>query len=248
MKTPTYIAISKQTGMMREMDSIANNLANVSTTGFRSKHKLFQEYLEKTGKLGPQDRISFVQDVGDYRNNKFGKLQTTNRGFDLAIQGEGYFVLGSPSSNFYTRNGAFALDDKNQLVTSEGFPVLQEGDVPVVVPANSSISIGLDGSITATEIGSGNATSTTIGRLKLVKFDDDQALRDAGAAEYTTDQEPKPANGIIRQGMLESSNVEPITEITHMITVQRSYEMSSSLVKSEDSRERAMLEKLLKSV
>ena len=247
MKTPTYIAISKQAGMMREMDTVANNLANVNTTGFRGKHKLFQEFLEKTGRNASQDRVSYVQDIGDYRNTKFGKLQTTNRAFDVAIQGEGYFVIGSPSSNFYTRNGAFALDDKNQLVTSEGFPVLQEGDTPVVVPANSAISIGFDGSITATEIG-GNATGTTIGRLKLVKFDDDQAMRDAGAAEYITDQEPKAANGIIRQGMLEASNVEPITEITHMITVQRSYEMSNNLVQSEDSRERAMLEKLLKSV
>lgn len=247
METPTYISISKQTGLMREMDSIANNLANVSTTGFRAKHKLFQEFLEKTGEPGKQDRLSFVQDIGDYRDMQLGKLQTTGRPYDVAIQGQGYFVIGAPSSNFYTRNGAFTIDDQNQLVTSEGFPVLQDSGSPVTIPAGHEIAIGNDGSITASQPGK-SGTGTVVGKLALVTFDDDQALHDAGAAEYTTDQEPKPATGIVRQGMLESSNVEPVKELTHMIAVQRSYEMVNSLVKSEDERDRGMIDKLLKSV
>lgn len=248
MKTPTYISISKQVALMREMETIANNIANVSTTGFRGKHKVFQEFLEKTGVDGKKDRLSFVQDIGDFRNLAAGKLEITNRPYDVAIQGEGYFVIGAPSSNYYTRNGAFTLDAESQLVTSEGFPVLQENGSPLVVPGGYQIGIGHDGTVTATQPGVSNGGGTQIGKLNLVKFADDQALRDAGASEYITDQTPQPASGIVRQGMLESSNVQAVTEITHMISVQRSYEMVNNLVQSEDARDRNMINKLIKSV
>ena len=234
METPIYVALSKQTGMLEEMSQVANNLANVSTTGFRGSHRLFQEYLEDTGKLAGRNRISFAQDMGDFHNLSQGRLVNTARLNDLALQGEGYFVIQAPSGTYYSRNGSFTLDPSGTLVSDDGYPLLQTDGRPIVVPANQPFAVGEDGAVTF--FNQATNASERLGKIAIVKFADSQDLRQSGASNFLTDQPPIPSEATIKQGMLEQSNVEPVLEITHMIALQRSFEMINQLVQSEHDR------------
>ena len=234
METPIYVALSKQTGMLEEMSQVANNLANVSTTGFRGSHRLFQEYLEDTGVGQGRNRISFAQDMGDYHNLAQGRLMNTSREADLALQGDGYFVIDAPSGKYYSRSGSFTLDPSGKLVTDDGYALLQANGSPITVPPNQSFSVGEDGSVTY--FNRANSETVKLGKIAIVKFADRQDLRQSGGSNFLTDQTPLPSEATIKQGMLEQSNVEPVLEITNMINLQRSFEMVNQLVQSEHDR------------
>ncbi len=166
MKTPTYIALSRQTALSRQLNTVANNIANVSTDGYQAKHTLFQEYLAKTGEPGRRDRLSFTQDVGEYRDTTEGKIQTTGNPYNVAIHGDGFFVIGNPGQQFYTRAGNFHLDGNRQLVTADGYPVLQADGSPINIPqanisepGKSDIVIEGDGTIYQASSDNGIVTS-----------------------------------------------------------------------------------------
>jgi flagellar basal-body rod protein FlgF len=240
METPTYIALSKQAAMTRDFNVMANNIANASTNGYRGEHMLFQEYLARTGSIGLRDKISFVQDIGTYRNTHDGALAQTNNPLDLALQGEGYMVLGNPGQELYTRTGIFHLDSTRQVVTSDGYPLLQENGRPIVIPQGAErIRITGDG-IVSTEQGEA-------GRIRLVRFASEQAIRVAGSGHYATDQSPLPATDTkVTQGALESSNVQPVLEITRMIQMSREYQMVQNMVDVEHTRQQNAFSRIAK--
>ena len=240
MKTPTYIALSKQTAMVRDMDTIANNIANASTNGFRAEHVLFQEYLAKAGTLGQREKTSFTQDVGDVRDTRDGPLVQTNNPLDLALHGQGYMVLGDPGQELYARTGIFHLNSDRQIVTSDGYPLLQENGQPLVVPQNTSkIEISGDG-VVSTEQGE-------VGRIRLVRFGSEQAMRQAGSGLFATDQAPLPATEVqVSQGALEGSNVQPVIEVTRMIQMSRDYQMIQSMLDAENQRQQAAVDRVAK--
>ncbi|MBI3517521.1 MAG: flagellar hook-basal body complex protein, partial [Proteobacteria bacterium] len=105
METPTYIALSKQAAMVRDMDVVANNIANASTNGYRGDRVMFQEYLARTGSIGLRQKISFVQDIGTFRNTHDGPLVQTNNELDVALHGEGYMVFGNAGQELFGRGG-----------------------------------------------------------------------------------------------------------------------------------------------
>jgi flagellar basal-body rod protein FlgF len=233
------IALSAQLALLRQTDVIANNLANLSTTGFKGQHVLFAEYL---GQAADGTSESFVQDLGTIRDPSQGSIAETGNPLDIAIQGGGYLAVDTPLGQRFTRNGHFQLDADGQVVTSQGYPILSDGGSPLTVPQGSGqITIGADGNVTTPQ--------GAIGRLQVVTFDNDQALTPTANGLFSTDQTPQPAtNAKVVQGALEASNVQPIIEITHLIAVQRGVEYAKDFTDTQSSMTSSAIDRLGKTL
>lgn len=237
MENTGYIALSRQLVLRQQMNVVANNLANMNTSGFKGERMLFSEYLNKTedGKL-----LSFVQDLAVYRDLQQGPMTRSGNPLDLAISGEGYFKVETPGGERYTRRGSFTLDERGRIVTPEGHPVLTAGDAPITIPTDSNtISITRDGTV-STEDGE-------VGRLQVVGFEREQyltrtenGLYDAGEEQPEAVQEPD-----IQQGMIERSNVQGVVEMTRLIETVRSYQSASKMTENEHERQRKAIDKLV---
>ena len=244
MENPIYIGLSRQVALRAQMDLIANNVANMSTPGYQAQNMVFTEYLEKpSGKndaYGKQDPLSFVLDYGHYQVTEAGPMQYTSNPLDVSLNGPGYFGVQMPGSDetFYTRAGSFQINNLGELVTGRGQHVMSEGGGIITIPQDAKeIKIAEDGSI-STEEGQ-------VGRLKVVEFEDLQALEARGDGMYATEEEGKAAeNTRVMQGMLEGSNVKPVLEMTRMIDVLRSYQQTQRLLQSEHERQRTMIQRL----
>ena len=238
MENSILVALSRQDTLQRQLDVVANNLANMNTTAFKAERMMFAEYLTPTtvgtGDMG--DAIAFVRDVATVRDPAVGELQQTEGDLDVAIAGDGYLVVSTPNGERYTRNGHLRLDDAGQLVTDHGLAVLSEDGTPVLfAPEDSRISIARDGTI-STESG-------TLARLQVVRFARPGRLLAVEAGLMMSDEKPQAvAAPVVLQGMLERSNVEPIVEMTRMIDTQRAYDQARVLVEREDDRIRKMLQ------
>ena len=240
MENSLLVSLSQQLAAYRSMDVIANNLANVSTPGFKREAAKFEEFITHVapseGQTG-QQAISFVKDAGVMRDISGGNIESTGGTFDVAIDGQGYFAVQAAGGQRYTRNGHFGLDGAGQIVTSDGNPVLGDGGPITITPDDGDIHIAADGTV--------SGKTGQIGKLRLVDFADDRALVKEGSSLYSTTQAANPAaNARLRQGMLESSNVQPVIEISHMIEVMRSYEATATLSKSQEDLMRQAIDKL----
>ena len=228
MENSLTIALSRQSVLSRQMDVIATNLANLETAGFKAENMIFTELLEQTAE---GEVLSLVHDVSFVRDLSEGPMVGTQSPLDLAIHGQGYFVVDTPDGERYTRHGVFQLDDGGQIVTTEGHPVLNNGGAPIVVPLDTS-------SITITRDGTISADAQEIGRIKLVSFENPQALSKIGSGLYeaigqtpTTDPDSE-----VLQGMVENSNVKGVVEMTRMIDTVRSYQAAAKLADTEHQR------------
>ncbi len=235
MKTPSYVALSQQMVMRKQIGVIANNVANSGTPGYKADRLMFAEHLAK-----PQggDRVSYTRMAGVKTGFHAGGISRTGNSLDLAIQGDGFFVVDTPAGPRYTRNGHFQLDENGQLVTSQRYPVLGEGDQPIVLPEDAgAVRIAKDGTV--------SGDSGDFGRIQLVRFATTEGLKKAGGGLFTTENNPDPAIGsFVVQGSLEDSNVEPILEITRMIKLMSAYKAAQKAVESEHERQRRAIEKL----
>lgn len=236
MENPGYIALSRQMVLRRQMDVLANNLANLTTPGYRGETMVFAEHLSRTE---PREKISFVQDLATRRDLRAGPLNHTGNPFDFAIRGDGYFAVETPEGELYSRAGGFTLDADGQVVTAQGQALLGDGGGPIVVPAETStIMVARDGTI-STEEGE-------IGRIRLVSFENEHALGKRAAGLYDANgQAPLPvAEPVIEQGKLEGSNVAGIVEMTKMTRVVRSYQAAANIANQEHERQRRAIEAL----
>ncbi len=241
MQNATYIALSGQMAMQRQMDVVANNLANLSTAGFKGEETLFSQYLVRAaGTNGP---LAFAEDAGTTRDLRQGSLSATSNPLDFAIQGSGYFTVQTPLGPRYTRNGHFQLDSQGTLVTSQGYPVLAAGGQPIVMPANArGVTVAPDGTISAGQAGS--ATQTQLGQLQVVDFASAQAVTPSANGLWVTDQAPQPSTSTVQQGMIEESNVQPVVELTRMLTVGRAATNFKNFLDAEDQRRGNAIDKL----
>ena len=218
------------------MDIIANNMANMQTAGYRAERPLFQSYLQKiTDQDGGRAHVAFADDYGMARNTDEGRMMTTSNPFDLAIKGNGYFVVETEAGERYTRNGHFATDSEGKLITQDGHAVLDANSQPIFFAANETdVKIARDGSI-STSLGAK-------GQIQVVEFEKDSDLKRAGGSLFESDNRPDVAENVdLQQGVLEGSNVVPIEEMTLMISVMRAYSSASKLVKNaEDMTQRAI--------
>lgn len=242
MDNTSYVALSRQTVLERQMEIVANNVANVNTTAFKGEDSLFSEFLVpvQTEDRIFRDKLSFVRDLGTVRNMDEGPLQATSNPLDVALHGDGFFVVESPQGPQYTRAGHFRLDQDGQMVTNDGIPVMSADNQPFFfAPNESRISIGKDGTV-STENGD-------IGKLKVVQFEDQQALRKVASGRFTTDQQPTDVpRPDVQQGSLERSNVEPVVEMTKLIAIHRAYQGVTKMIEMENARQRKAVNTLSK--
>jgi len=235
MENGIYIGISRQAALRRQMDVVANNLANVNTPAYRAERMVFQEFLMKP----PQDQTgySYVQDVGQYRSTENGPITATGNELDVALNGEGYFVVDTPLGERYTRHGRFQLDANGFVVTTEGHQVLSDAGPIQIPPQSTSIEINGDGSI-STDV-------ATLGKLQVVQFEDDQEPKRGANGLYTTEQDPQVATDVqLVQGSLEQSNVVAVLEITRMIEISNAHNSLRKILENEDERNRTMIRRL----
>ncbi len=240
METALLVGLSRQMAARRNMDVIANNLANMTTTSFKAESVIFEEYLvDMTNEDGSTSQVSMVLDRGTSLNFSEGRMDPTNNPFDLAISGEGFFVVETFDGDRYTRNGHLGTNEEGLLVDGAGHPVLNmDGDVITLRPEDGIPSIAHDGTLTTRE---GNV----LDRINLVSFEDTSQMEKVGDSLYTTDQAPMAAeNAGILQGTIETSNVVPILEMTRMISVSRAYQSISKMIETSDQLTRDTIRRL----
>lgn len=241
MDNAILIGLSQQMALRNQMTVIANNLANVNTAGFKSGRLLFEEYLMPTTEENlpgtPDKNLSYVQDGAILRDFVAGRMQRTDNPLDVAVGGKGWMVAQTDAGERYTRNGNLSLNKDGTLVTSAGHPVLGDGGPIVIGPDETGITIAEDGTVSTSE--------GVKGRLRLVEFENENALRKEGNSLFSSPDQPKPAeNPRFVQGMIEGSNVQPVVEMTRMIEVQRAYTRTASMLQREDELMRDTINKL----
>jgi len=230
MDNAQLIGLSRQIALQRQMDVVANNMANLNTTGFRAQAMLFEDYLDPTGRdMGflPSDQpLTFTQDWTTMHDMTAGAMTPTGNPLDVALQGDGFLVVETPGGERYTKAGALQIDAGGQLVDLNGNPVMSEAGPVRFSPAETEIEISPTGLITA--------SGASKGRLRLVEFDAPQALTREGST-YFAGADPLPATQTrVLQGFVERSNVSGVTEMTRMIRVQRAYQSISSMLQRHD--------------
>ena len=237
METSSLIAVSKQAVIRRSLSVIANNLANMNTTGYKGEKMMFVEHLVRSPggtKIGG-DKLAFVRDIATARDLSEGTFKKTENPLDLAIHGDGFFVISTPGGDRYTRNGNFQIGNDGQLVTRNGDSVLSDSGAPFFLsPDDTSIEIDSNGTL-STENGE-------LGKIAVVNFADRRDLQLVNGGLYSTTQQATPVEEAkVAQGMLEGSNVQPIVEITRMIEVHRAYEGTKMFIQKEDERLKNMV-------
>ena len=235
MDNALLVGLSRQAALRRQMDVIANNLANLGTAGYRAQDMLFEEHLSERAQMSefrPGDRsLAYVIDRGTLRDFALGPIKSTGNPLDLAIEGDGWFVVESPVGERFTRNGHFQLDAEGNLVTADGHRVLGEGGPISFDEDEIEIEIAADGTV-STNLGEK-------GRLRLAAFEDNERLIAEGASLFATDQEPIEAGNLrVVQGAIEGSNVNQIVELSRMIEVQRSYTSLAQMMERTDELRR----------
>jgi flagellar basal-body rod protein FlgF len=250
MNEGIYIAASAGLKQSKKMEVIAQNLANVNSTGYKKDRLAFKELMPpfppdsgmETGKnalLPPRKsnkNVSYVAVTDQYTDHKPGIYKQTNSELDMALDGPGYFSVSTMDGTLYTRNGNFRLDTENRLVNQNEQPVLNEQGEPIVINAQGSdISIDANGNIFA---GSGLGNQN-IGKIKIVDFENKQTLEKIGDGLFyqgDTEAKEKPINSTkLRQGFLEGSNVTAVDEMSNMISTLRLFETYQKMIQSIDS-------------
>jgi flagellar basal-body rod protein FlgF len=228
MDNVLYVGLSRQMVLQHEIEVIANNVANVDTTGFKVEGLMVQTDPEKVSKSGGgsplNNSVNFPLDAGVVRDFSQGELKRTGAPLDVGIQGDGFFKVQTANGERYTRDGAFTMDDQGRIVTAAGDPVQGDGGDITLDPKKGQPSISSDG--TVSQLGA------VVGKIALVNFDSLSALTKQGSGLFSNDTnlQTTTATGKIRQGVLEQSNVQPILQITRLIQVSRAYENVSQMM------------------
>lgn len=247
-----YVSKTGLAAQDMNLTTISNNLANVSTTGFKSDRAEFQDLLyqikRQPGAQSTQNSElpsglqlgTGVRIVGTQKNFTAGSLETTDQPLDLAVNGRGFFQIRQPDGTVaYSRDGTFHLDSNGQIVTANGYAL----DPAIVVPTQAqTFTVGQDGTVSVTLAGA-NATSQIIGNLQIADFVNPAGLQAAGSnlfLETASSGAPQVGTpglngfGTTQQNTLEASNVSTVEEMVNMITTQRAYEMNSKVISTAD--------------
>jgi flagellar basal-body rod protein FlgF len=250
MQNALLVGLSRQVALSRELDVVANNIANINTTGFKSDGALFEEYVNKTARatnLTARDgRISFVRDRATWMDLSQGTIERTGNPTDVAIDGKGFLVVQTEAGQRYTRNGSLQINPRGQLVTADGDPVLGGAGPIVFQPKDRNITISPDGTISVKE-GDDAQTESQRGRLRMVTFDNPNALQKDGGSNFrapdTVTLLADPRSRIV-QGAVERSNVRAVVEMTRMIDVTRTYTQVANMLSQQSDLERNAIDKL----
>ncbi len=237
MGTTGYVTLSRQTGLMREMNVVANNIANASTAGYRQEGLVFSEFVKRTP---DQSWLSMTRASARNTSLQQGSLTQTNGTYDIAIEGDGFFLLDTPNGQRLTRAGSFVPSPDGELLSPDGYRVMDDGGSAVFVPPDGSlIQIAADGTI--------SVDGQPLGRVGVYQATNPTGLVREDGVMFRADDGVEPVEQPrMVQGFIEDSNVNPIIQVARMVEIQRAYEMGQSFLEAEDERIRAAVKALLR--
>ncbi|MCG6903772.1 MAG: flagellar hook-basal body complex protein [Rhodobacter sp.] len=236
MDSPGYVALTRQSGLLREMQNVANNIANVSTTGYLREGLVFSEHVKM---LEPAEAsLSMANANVRHIDTTQGPLTQTGSRFDFAIEGEGFFMVETAAGPLLTRAGSFTPSADGELVAPDGARLLDGGGAPVFVPPDAtSVALSADGTL--------SADGVPLNQIGLYLPADPNQMSRRADTRFAVEGEVIPAEeAVILQGFVESSNVDPVSEIARMIAVQHAYQMGQQFLDKEDERIRSVLQTL----
>ncbi|TPJ17541.1 flagellar basal-body rod protein FlgF [Mesorhizobium sp. B2-7-3] len=228
MRDSLYVALSAQIALERRLDTIADNVANASTVGFRATGVKFEDVVSGAG----QKSVSFASSGKTFLSGAHGAMTETGNPFDFAIQGNAWFAIDTPVGTVMTRDGRFSMNENGELMSVEGHPVLDAGGAPIQLdPRNGPPKAGADGSLRQNE--------QLVGSIGLYNFDPGENFVRYGNSGIVPARTPEPVTDRsdigVAQGFLEESNVNPVLEMTRLIMVQRAFENTAALMRQTDS-------------
>lgn len=231
-----YVALTRQSGLAKELQSVANNIANISTTGYRREGVIFAEMVEALPIEG--GAVAMTAARARYTSEAQGALVQTNGMLDMAIEGPGYFTVETPMGERLTRAGAFLRNGEGEIVNADGHRLLDEGGGAIVIPFEAeSIGVAPDGTL--------SVNGEPVARVGLVTVENQLELFRESGTLFRAEGEVLPVeDGRVMQGFLEQSNVSAVTEMARMIHVQRAYEQGQKLIEQEDERIRLVVRTL----
>lgn len=235
MDNTTYISLSRQNAIWNQLGIVANNMANLNTIGFKGSDVLFSEFLVKSrsDERPFKDNLAFVQDFGLIRNLSQGPMRHTNNPLDIAIEGDGFFVLQGEEEDIYTRAGNFTLNEEGQIVNQEGLPLLSTNNSPITLPEGAAdIVINGTGSII---IG-----TEEIDQIRVVDFENPRELKQIDGTLFGAEgiQPIEMEAPRLAQGALEDSNINGVTEMTRLIALNRAYQDVHKMIEVEHKRKK----------
>lgn len=234
MDSAGYATLTRQSGLMREMGVVANNIANASTSGFRREGVVFSEFVTA---LDQDPSLSMSYASGRDVDLSQAGLSQTGGSFDFAIQGDGFFLIETPDGQKLTRAGSFTPSAEGELVTPDGYRLLDTGGAPIFIPPDAkAIALAADGTL--------SANGDPIAQVGLWQPADPLALRHQTGTMFSGGELIPVEDATVMQGMLEDSNVQPVSEIARMIEVQRAYELGQKFLDAEDERVRGVIQTL----
>lgn len=242
MENTFLVGLSQQMAANRAMETIANNMANASTPAYKRESEQFEQYVvpvqASEAEGGGTVNVSFVVDHGSVRDLSEGRMEQTGANLDWAITGPGYFVVQTPDGLRYTRNGHFQFDAQGNVVTEAGYQVQSDGGAITLQPQDGDLHVGPDGTL-STDL-------QLLGKLRVVTFADERGLKKVGASLFDSAGQPATpvATPRIHQGYVESSNVSPVLEISHMIEMLRAYQTTADLTQSGEDLLKTAIEKI----
>ena len=250
MENTLLVGLSRQMALSHELDVVANNIANINTTGFKADNAAFSEFLMPHASdqrfSGGDRKVSFVQDRSTWIDFGPGAVERTGDPLNVALDGKGYLVVQTPRGQRYTRNGALSTNATGQLVTSEGYQVLGGSGPITFQPTDHDINISPNGIITVRE-GSSTVDSQR-GKLQIASFDQPQLLQKDGGSTFLApagvNAGPPPPDTRVVQGALEKSNVNAVAEMARMIQITRSYSDIAAILQQQGDQRRNALQQL----
>ena len=251
MENTLLVGLSRQMALTHELDVIANNIANINTTGYKADNAMFEEYLMPRASdqsfSGQDRRIRYVEDRASWIDMSQGAIQQTGNPLDVAISGSGYLVVQTPNGQQrYTRNGALSINASGQLVTDDGNQVIGDSGPITFQSTDRDVTISRGGIITVRD-GTGTADSPR-GNLQLVNFAQPQLLQKDGGSTFEAPAgvtpDPAPANTYVVQGAIEKSNVNGVAAMARMIEITRNYTDIANVLQQQSEQRRSALSQL----
>ena len=250
MENALLVGLSRQMVLGRELDVVANNIANMNTTGFKADNSMFEQFLmpvARENRFNTQDqRLNFVNDRGTWHDLRSGAVQQTGNPLDIAIDGNAFLAVQTTAGERYTRNGALQINAQGQLVTADGAQVLGDSGPIVFQPTDRDVAISGDGRVSVTE-GANTKTESLRGKLRLVSFASPQQVQKDGANNFAAvagaTPTPDPKAHVV-QGAIEKSNVNGVVEMSRLIEISRAYTQVATLLQQQSDLHKNAIQQL----
>jgi flagellar basal-body rod protein FlgF len=241
MENPGYIALSRMVAQQRALDVRANNIANADTPGFKGESVMFSDYLlQQRGVPTPPggSTVQMVQDRATWRDFQEGQMEKTGNALDFALRGDGFFTVSTPRGLRYTRAGRFSISQTGQIVDMGGNPLVGTDGKPITLGPD-------DVNLTVTSNGSISSDAGPVGKFRIVQFANQQSIKAEGNLLFNGNQSPKVmAQPNVMQGTVESANVQPIVQLTQMMTEMRDFQFASQFIDAEGKREQSAIDQI----